>query len=76
MKSLLVIFSNSQSTFQAGYDVNDGLRDGERAVQVTQSLELPILAFDGDIELLDTLRETVRYDTTGDTAAGCILLPG
>ncbi len=38
----------------AGVAVDDGLGDGQRGVQVAQGVELPLLALDGDVELLDT----------------------
>jgi len=36
-------------------DKDDGLRDGERVVQVAQGVELPLLLLDGHEELLDAL---------------------
>ena len=62
--------------FSAGVDVDDCLRDGERPVQVAQCLQFPILAFDGDIELLDALAETVRNAWHGATRQRGNLLPG
>ena len=62
--------------FSAGVDVDDGLRDGERPVQVAQCLQFPILAFDGDIELLDALGQTVRNAWHGATRQRGNLLPG
>ena len=47
----------------ASVAVDDGLRDGESGVQVAQGLQLPLLALDGDEELLDTLqRQLVLLD--------------
>ena len=35
---------------------DDGLSDSHRLVEVAQSVQLPFLLFDGDVELLDTLQ--------------------
>ena len=35
----------------AGVAVDDGLGDGQSLVQIAQSLELPVLALNGDVEL-------------------------
>ena len=35
---------------------DDGLRDSHRLVQVAQSIQLPFLLFDGDVELFDTFQ--------------------
>jgi hypothetical protein len=36
--------------------VDDGLRDGQRVVQVAQRAELPLLLLHGDVELADALQ--------------------
>lgn len=42
---------------------DDGLRDGQRVVQITQRVELPLLLLDGDEVLLEALeRELVTLD--------------
>mmetsp|Transcript_20996 Transcript_20996/g.42655 ORF Transcript_20996/g.42655 Transcript_20996/m.42655 type:complete len:386 (+) Transcript_20996:219-1376(+) len=47
----------------AGVDVDDGLRDGERFVEVAKRLELPFLPLHRNVELLDSLeRELVLLD--------------
>jgi acetyl-CoA carboxylase alpha subunit len=38
--------------FGWGAAVNDGLRDGQRLVQIAQRLKLPVLALDSDVELM------------------------
>lgn len=50
--------------------VDDGLRDGERGVQVAQGLQLPLLALDGDVKLLDTLEsQFVSFHKDADGVA-------
>ena len=54
----------------AGVAVDDGLGDGERLVEVAERVELPLLALDGDVELLDTLEgELVALDEDADGIA-------
>mmetsp|Transcript_43107 Transcript_43107/g.77520 ORF Transcript_43107/g.77520 Transcript_43107/m.77520 type:complete len:280 (-) Transcript_43107:428-1267(-) len=40
----------------AGVAVDDGLGDGERFVQITEGVKFPLLLFDGNVKLLDTLK--------------------
>ena len=40
----------------AGVAVDDGLGDGERLVEIAESVKLPLLAVNGNLELLDTLK--------------------
>jgi len=40
----------------AGVAENDGLSDGDRLVEITQSIQLPFLLFDSNVELLDTFK--------------------
>ena len=40
----------------AGVTEDDSLRDGDRLVQIAQSIQLPLLLFDRDVELLDTFQ--------------------
>ena len=39
-----------------GVAVDDGLGDGKSSVQIAKGLKLPLLALNGDVELLDTLK--------------------
>lgn len=39
-----------------GVAEDDGLRDGQRVVQVTQCVKLPLLSLDGHEKLLDPLQ--------------------
>ena len=53
-----------------GVAVYDGLGDGERLVEIAEGVELPLLAIDGDVELLDTLEgELVLLDEDADGVA-------
>jgi len=40
----------------AGVAEDDGLGDGDGLVEIGQSVQLPVLLLDGDVELLDTLK--------------------
>ena len=54
----------------AGVAEDDGLRDGDGLVQVAERVELPLLALDGDVELLNTLkRKLVALDENADRLA-------
>ena len=53
-----------------GVAVDDGLGDGEGLVEVAEGVELPLLALNGDVELLDTLEgELVLLDEDADGVA-------
>ena len=53
-----------------GVAVNDGLGDGERLVEIAEGVELPLLAVNGDVELLDTLEgKLVLLDEDTDGVA-------
>ncbi len=47
-------FSGQLVNLTAGVAVDDGLGDGEGLVEIEQSLKLPVLFVDGDVELLNT----------------------
>ena len=54
----------------AGVAEDDGLGDGHSLVQVAERVELPLLALDGDVKLLDTLkRKLVALDEDADRLA-------
>ena len=51
----LVHFLCEPVDLPAGVAEDDGLRDGERLVQIAQGVQLPLLALHGHVELTDTL---------------------
>ena len=54
----------------AGVAEDDGLSDGDGFVQVGQSVELPVLLLDGNVELLDTFKSKfVLLDENADGVA-------
>ncbi len=54
----------------AGVAVDDGLCDGQSLVQITQCVELPLFAINGDVELLDTFKgELILLDQDADRIA-------
>lgn len=54
----------------AGVAEDDSLGNGDRLVQVGQGVQLPLLLFDGDVELLDTLEgKLVLLDQNTDGVA-------
>lgn len=51
----------------AGVAEDDGLGDGDSLVQIGESVELPVLLLDGDVELLDTFEgKLVLLDENAD----------
>lgn len=54
----------SNTHLSLGVAKDDGLRDGQRVVQVAQGVELPLLSLYGDEELLDPLQSQL---ITGET---------
>jgi len=53
-----------------GVAVNDGLGDGKRLVEIAEGVELPLLAVNGDVELLDTFEgKLVLLDEDADGVA-------
>lgn len=47
--------------------IDDGLRDCQRRIEITKSVELPFFSLDGDEELLDTLQgKLVPLDQNAD----------
>jgi len=54
----------------SGVAENDGLSDGDGLVQVGESVELPFLLLNGDVELLDTFKsQLVTLDENTDGVA-------
>ena len=48
--------TKSVSSALIGIAINDSLGDSESLVEITKSLQLPVLTLHGDVELLDTLK--------------------